>query len=70
MKYRIVIRFGDIVRASKNLPVIRSVVARDDDVVARGGSMIEVLTEHPEKFIAEFFENGFNETFTCQLEIS
>lgn len=70
MIYRIVIRFGNITRATKNLPVIRSVVARDDDTVARGGQMIEVLTQHPEKFIAEFFENGFNETFTCQLEVS
>lgn len=69
MIYRIVIRCNTLDAATKALPRIRGLVARDDDTVARGGYLIEVLTEHPEKFIASYFEEGFDFTFTCGLEI-
>lgn len=69
MIYRIVIRCNTLDAATKALPRIRGLVARDGDTVARGGYLIEVLTEYPEKFIASYFEEGFDFTFTCGLEI-
>lgn len=69
MIYRIVIRCNTLNAAAKTLPRIRGVVARNEDTVARGGYLIEVLTEYPEQFIAAYFEEGFNHTFTCGLEI-
>ena len=69
MIYRIVIRCNTLDVATEVLPRIRGLVARDGDTVARGGYLIEVLTEHPEKFITSYFEEGFDFTFTCGLEI-
>ena len=70
MKFRIVIHFGSGPSAAKNIGRIAGVVALEKDEVRRGGHLVEVITEYPEKFIASYFEEGFLNTFTCQLEES
>ena len=67
MKYRIVIRFMNTKLSTDSYALIRS-IAHEDDIMSRGGHMIEVITEYPENFIARYFEEGFTETFTCQQE--
>ena len=68
MKFRIVINFGSGPSAAKNVGRIAGVVASEKDEVRRGGHLVEVMTEYPENFIAAYFEEGFVNTFTCQLE--
>lgn len=69
MIYRIVINCGSLNAASHAKPRIEGVVAQAADIVARGGHLIEILTEYPEKFCEAYFAEGFNYTFTCQLEV-
>lgn len=66
--FRIVINFGSLDRAAANVLRIAGLIARTDDTVRRGGYLVEVLTRHPEKFIANFFAEGYTDTFTCQEE--
>jgi hypothetical protein len=70
MIYRIVVNCGSLNAATHAKPRIEGVVAQENDTVARGGHLIEILTEYPERFCAAYFEEGFNHPFTCQLEIS
>lgn len=66
--FRIVINFGSGPAAARNIDRIAGLIARTDDTVSRGGHLVEVLTRHPEKFIANFFAEGYTDTFTCQEE--
>ena len=69
MQYRIVVRCGSLIEAAHTMPRIEGVVAREDDNVARGGHLIQILTEYPEEFCKNWFEEGFGHlTFTCQME--
>ncbi len=69
MIYRIVVNCGSLKAATHTKPRIESVVAQAADIVAQGGRLIEILTEYPEKFCEAYFAEGFDYTFTCQLEI-
>lgn len=66
--FRIVINFGSFVDAYQNIGRIEGIVCSNADTVLQGGHLLEVKTEHPEKFISSFFEEGFLNTFTCQME--
>lgn len=66
--FRIVINFGSGASAAQNFSRISGLIARTDDHVTMGNHLVEVLTRHPEKFIASFFDEGYTETFTCQME--
>ena len=69
MQYRIVVRCGSLIEAARIEPRLLAVAVRDGGTVARGGHMCEVRTDHPEKFLWAYFEEGFGSlTFTCQLE--
>lgn len=69
MQYRIVVNCGSLNVAAQAHPRLRAVAVRHDGEVARGGHLVEVRTEHPEKFLWSFFEEGFGHlSFTCQLE--
>lgn len=68
MKFRIVISCGSHPMAARIASRIAGVVALEQDEIVRGGHLVQVMTEYPEKFIAAYFEEGFDNTFTCQLE--
>jgi len=66
--FRIVINFGTIRAARANEERIAGMVATLEDQVSRGGHLLQVMTNDPARFITDYFDEGFVDTFTCQTE--